>query len=232
MYSIENDDFFEAVLRQAVIKNNMDEIEAIPSDEELAKLYTFSERHSKRMKKLFSADKRKETFTVVYKWGKVAVVAICVSATLVFGILLTSAEVRKTVGDVIVTWFEKFTKFQSEESNEEFTKHNWSPRYVPAGYNMLESYEFGSMSVIEYGNQSGSKIELDYMPSDGAISVDNEGREYSVMVENDIVYHLFKAFPEDEHKGNTVVWDMGGYRFTILGYCDIDELLKMAVSTE
>ena len=73
-----NDDFFEAVLRQAVIQNNKNEIALIPSDEELKKTHIFSEQHNKRMKNLFAAENIRKTFTIIYKWGKVAVIALLI----------------------------------------------------------------------------------------------------------------------------------------------------------
>ena len=228
-----NDDFFDAMLRQAVIKNNKNEIAAIPSDEELKKSYTFSERHNQKMKKLFSADNRREAFTIVYRWGKVAVVAVCVSATLTLGVLLTSAEVRKVVSDVIVTWFEQFTNFRSDEASEEFIERDWSLGYIPEEFALIEAYEVGTIEGVEYGNALGAIIDFSYQPSDSSTSVDNEDKNYKVVVENDVVYHLFDSTLDDNpHDFNIVVWDMSGYRFTITGNYDINELFEIALSVE
>jgi hypothetical protein len=230
MSDIINSDFFEAMLRQAVIKNNKDEIAAIPSDEVLAKKYEFSERHKNRMKKLFAADERREVFTIVYRWSKVAVVAVCISATLMFSVLLTSAEVRKVIGDVIVTWFEQFTKFQSSETSNEFIERDWLPTYLPEEFTLYNAFEAGEIKDFEYRNSDNARIVFNFMPSDFSTSIDNEDMEYSVIVENDIVYHLFQTTITDGYHDNVVVWDIAGYRLTILGNYDIDELIKIALS--
>jgi len=230
MPDIINSDFFEAMLRQAVIKNNRDEIAAIPSDDELKKKYEFSERHNRKMKKLFAADSRHEVFTIIYRWGKVAVVAVCVSATLMFGTLLTSADVRKAIGDVVVTWFEKFTKFQSPAASEEFIERDWSPAYLPEGFLITNSIETNEIRNITYNNSNNARIIFSYRPSDFSTSVDNEDMEYSVMIENDIIYHLFEATNEAEEK--IIVWDISGYRFTLTGHIEVNELFKMALSVE
>ena len=228
-----NNDFFEAMLHQAVIKNNRDEIASIPSDDELKKTLTFSERHNKRMKKLFTADKRKEVFTIVYKWGKVAVITVCISATLTFGALLTSAEVRKAIGDVIITWFGQYTQFESYEPSDDFIERDWSLTYLPEGFNLIDEFESDSSRYFEYANNNGLIIDFGYSISTGAVSVDNEDKEYSVIVENDIVYHLFESTLEDnEYDFNIVVWDISGYRFTVMGNYDVNELLRMALSVE
>jgi len=55
MYGVEYDEsVFESLFRQAVIDAFVKEIEAIPSNEELKKIYSFSPQFELRMKKLFS----------------------------------------------------------------------------------------------------------------------------------------------------------------------------------
>ena len=228
-----NDDFFEAMLRQAIIKNNNNEIAAIPSDEELKKTYVFSERHNKKMKKLFSADKRREVFTIVYRWGKVAAAVVCVTATLTFGVLLTSAEVRKIVSDVIVTWFEQFTNFQSEEVSDEFIEREWVLNYLPEGFSLNDEFESVTSKYFEYVDANGVIIDFSYAPSDGSVSVDNEDKEYEIKIENGIVYHLFEStLSDNEHDFNIIVWDMSGYRFKVAGNYDINELLNVSLSVK
>jgi hypothetical protein len=230
MSDIINNDFFEAMLRQAVIVNNKNEIAAIPSDDELSKLYVFSERHNKRMKRLFAADSRREVFAIVYKWGRVAVIAVCISATLMLGALLTSAEMRKTIADVIVTWFGQFTNFHSAETSDEFIERDWSLSYLPEGFALHDTITAGEIENIIYENSNNDMIVFSYSPSHSSTSVDNEDMEYSIIIENDIVFHLFKPFPEDEYGENIIVWDLSGYRFTLTSGYELDELLKIAFS--
>ena len=226
-----NDGLFNAILRQAVIKNNNNEIASIPPEDELKRMLTFSDSHNKRMKKLFIADKRREFFTIFYKWSKVAVVAVCISSTLMFSILLTSAEVRKAISNVIVTWFDQFTKFQSEEVGSEFVERDWSLDYLPIGFYLNEEFTGTDSKYFEYVHESGSIIDFGYIISDDSVSVDNENKKYKVIIENDIVYHLFEStLIDNEHDFNTIIWDMFGYRFTIAGNYDINELLKIALS--
>jgi hypothetical protein len=227
---INNDGLFEAVLRQAVIKNHTNEIAAIPSDEKLFKLYTFSDEHNKRMKKLFSADRRQEAFVVVFKWTKVAVIAVCISVSVLFSALLTSAEFRKAVGDVIITWFERFTKSESLEKNDNFIERDWSPEYIANEFILYNNYEAGEIKGIRFINSDNIIIDFTYMPGYSSTSVDNEYLEHSIIVENDIIYHLFEAVTADKRYENMIVWDMSGYRFMITSGYYIDELIKIAFS--
>jgi len=222
-----NNHLFEAMLRQAVIQNSKNQMAALPSEEELAKIYTFSDEHNRKMKKLFAADKRRETVVVIFKWSKVVAIAVCVSVTLMFGTLLTSAEFREAVGNVIITWFDKFTKFQSQDS--QFTEREWLLEYLPEGFSLHDSYRVGDIKGVEYNNSNGVTIEFSYSPSDFSTSVDNEDREYEILLENNIYYHVFETTIND-NKSNIIIWDMEEYRFTVMGNCDIEELLKIAFS--
>ena len=57
-----SDTVFEALFRQVVIDDYIDEVESAPSREELAKLYPISPEFDLRMKKLFDRVRRKDFF--------------------------------------------------------------------------------------------------------------------------------------------------------------------------
>ena len=48
-----NRNLFDALLRQAVIDNYEEELAAIPDEQELSAVYSFSDTHNARMKNLF-----------------------------------------------------------------------------------------------------------------------------------------------------------------------------------
>jgi len=106
-----NDVVFEALFRQAVIDDFNEEIDSIPTNEQLAKIYSFSSEFEIRMKKLFIKDRRSSLLknTMLYS-RRVASVLIIVLG-LLFGTLLFNTEVRAAVGRVLVEWYEKFTSF-------------------------------------------------------------------------------------------------------------------------
>lgn len=54
-----NDLIFEALFHQAVIDNFNEEIDSIPINEQLSKIYSFSPGFEMRMKKLFTKDRRR-----------------------------------------------------------------------------------------------------------------------------------------------------------------------------
>ena len=227
-----NSDFLEAILEKAITKSHFDRLAAMPSEEELAKIYTLSPEHNKRMKKIFAADKRRQIMITALRYGKAAAFAICISISLMFGAILVSADIRNLVGEAIITWFDKYTKFQTDEiyTENEFVEREWSPRYLPNGFDLSDSREVGSIKSIKYTNSNNLTIRFNYMPDTGSISVDNEDKIYSTIIENGVTYHVFETY--DEGENHIIIWDMGGYRFEITGVVDVDELVKVALSVE
>lgn len=72
-----NDVIFEALFRQAVIDDFNEKIDSIPTNEQLAEIYSFSWEFEMRMKKLFVKDHRRKflknamlySMMLVYKYG-------------------------------------------------------------------------------------------------------------------------------------------------------------------
>jgi hypothetical protein len=153
-----------------------------------------------------------------------------------FATLLTSSAVRKAIGETIITWFSQFTQFESAQQGgddtSDFVERDWSLGYTPEGFELLDYAVVGTTKLFMYLNSNGAMIDFTYNPSGSSVSVDNEDREYRTIVEGDIVYHIFELTDETEYKKNIVVWDMAGYRFTVMGTYDVDELMKTALSVE
>ena len=52
-----NDEIFDTMFRQAVIDNFYEYYNSLPPLEEISEMYTFSDRHEKRMNELFAQGK-------------------------------------------------------------------------------------------------------------------------------------------------------------------------------
>ena len=63
---------------------------------------------------------------------------------------------------------------------------------------------------------------------DTTLGVDNEQREYSLHINEDIDFHVFT--PINETYATVIVWENNGYSFKIQGEYDYEELLKVAFS--
>jgi len=225
-----NDVVFEALFRQAVIDDFNEEIDSIPTKEQLTKIYSFSPEFEIRMKKLFIKDRRRSLLkdTMLYS-RRVASVLIIVLG-LLFGTLLFNTEVRAAVGKVLVEWYEKFTSFTFNDDEVIGEKKDWTLNYLPEGYT-LKIYEvLGRITNIEFINNQGDKIRFSYRPEEGItnISVDNENHEISSYVILD--KEAFSITAVNDKFDNGVIWNMEGHTFDLWGKIPVDELKKVAES--
>lgn len=75
----EFDPIFEAMLRQAVRDNVYEEAETVPGDDVLATMFSISEAHDARMRKLCKReDRREHRHAILYPLKKVAIAAMLV----------------------------------------------------------------------------------------------------------------------------------------------------------
>ena len=224
--SILDDSVFEALFRQAVIDNFNEELNSIPSNDELAKQITFSPEHETRMKKLFTRDERKERTRTIIKWARRAVAVILIAVTVLFGALMFVPSVRALVIETVTEWYEKFVTFTSRAPEAE--KMNLEPGYLPEGFYEIVRDEVGMTETIIFENGEGKLIVFQSTRTSDNVSIDNENNNYEVRLIGGIEYHVFAAINSEAE--NTVLFDIYGQRFIISSSISVDELLFIASS--
>lgn len=114
-----DDELFDALIKNAIQENWEREMEAIPSREELEKLYAFSGRFERRVHAAVKRDTRqRRTRRLAVGTAKVAMVLLMISGA-AFGTLLTGEAVRAAVFDTVSQHFASLTKIQWCDSNME-----------------------------------------------------------------------------------------------------------------
>jgi hypothetical protein len=221
-------------LREALVRNIDEELDAIPPREELERMYTFSKRHAARMKKLFGQERRRERAKRALRRVRQAAAIFVVIAAVSFGILLLNPQVRAETADTVSMWFDGFMKFLSrapEETAPESAGDEMAelrPRYLPDGFSEREAISFGDMTLITYADADGRRIIFLCMDAAGEKSVDNEHTTYSVNNIGGVDYHVFEGIVEG--KTSTVIWDSAAMRFEISSELPASELLLVASS--
>ena len=224
---------FEALLRQALLDNINERIAAIPPDDELDTMFTLSAEHDERMRKLCAREDRKDRIRVAMHPLRRVAVFVLIMFFVLFGVLMTSPDVRAAVKEVIIEWYDQFTRFTgnpSEVSIDNATETvNWSPSFLPDGYFEVGFYD-GETPTTEYENGEGMLLLFKYSIAENELLVDNEETVYAEVPDEGIIYYVFEA--TDARKSNRVVWVREGYSFFLNGYVDTDILLETAKSVE
>lgn len=225
-----NNAVFEALFRQAIIDDFNEEIDSIPTNEQLARIYSFSTDFQIRMKKLLTKDRRRGSFKNVMIYSRKVASILIIILGLLFGTLLFNTEVRAAVGKVLVEWYDKFTSFTFRNDEIIVEKKDWTLEYLDEGY-VQNNYEvLGNVTNVEFINSQGDKIRFSYRPENSItnISVDNENHEIGryVILDNE----AFSIAAVDDRFDNGIIWNMDDYTFSLWGKIPINELKKIAES--
>ena len=225
-------DISESILRHAVIKNHNKEMAAFPSNEELARMYTFSEQHNKRMNTLFKRVHFEETCKKVFVATKWIAAILVITLTGFFGALMTSPDVRAAVRQTIIEWYEQFTLFNFTESNELIEFSHWFPTHLPDGFEKEDMLVLGELAFLRFLHQDGRYILLQYGIAAGVgFGVDNEYVEFEIVWLNGIEYHILRPTLEGDQYAK-ILWYADGHAFLLQSSIIAEELLRVAVSIE
>ncbi len=182
------------------------------------------------MKRLFAREERKERLNYLSRGSKNAVVAMLIVSGILFVMLMTIPSVQAEVKQVLIEWYEKFTKFtlRQEESVE---KKEWLPSYIPTGYVVSDTFITFDLTHIRYKSSDDKVIDFTYAPiGSSSLAVNNENVEYSQVFDSGIIYYIFTSSTDD--KINQVIWEFEGYRFDVNALLPIEDLLNIASSVE
>jgi len=223
-------DITEAILRRAVIEAHEREMAAIPPDEVLKNIYTFSDAHEARMRALFRREARRDFFGKAYFVSKRAAVVVLILATALFGLLMTDSNIQATVRDTILTWYERFTLFRFQGDGYTVGETAWFPDFVPDGFEVTDELEFYIGRIIFFENSYGHSIVFEYSSAtDTIVGVDNEYTQLTSITHGGIEYFVSAPLPYSEHRAQ-VIWNMDGYVFMLLSDLDSGKLLEIALS--
>ncbi|MCL2221852.1 MAG: DUF4367 domain-containing protein [Oscillospiraceae bacterium] len=217
---------FESLLRHAVIENFYEELDSLPPREELAKMYTASPEHEKRMRKLFARENRKEISKKIQKIGRRAAAAALILVILLFSALMFNPEVRATVVETIKSWSQEFVRFTSPYAESEGTSKE--PTFIPAGFWEEHRSELDFITTVFYMNADGEHIMFESTAADGSVAVDGTDVEHDVIIEEGIEFHVFVS--TDELADSFIVWEVGGWIYRLYSTIPVEYLQIMALS--
>lgn len=169
---------------------------------------------------------------------KVAVVVFC-GLLAVSGAMVASAEVRKSVYQLIFTDMEKYMQVEITHSGanlidpDVFTGDNaYAPTYLPEGFALNRETVVNDWSGIIVQYENGDRfIRFDQSPSSvyGEIHVDSENADRTETIDlngNEALLNV-KSYPLGDILV-TVIWQQDGTVFLIESNIETEEVLKFA----
>jgi hypothetical protein len=225
-----NEAVFNAMLKEAETANFRAKMASMPPEDEILREHPLSEQHNRKMSAIFAMERRRNLSQKMLVYAKAAAIFICISATLTAALLMTNPEVRATVKNAIVSFFEGFTRVEFTEPHDE-TRNAWdfSPQYIPDGYELTHSEILGSNYLTVYEDDAGNMLILDIGPP-GTSNADNEHHVYYTEEYDGIIYHIHKTL--DDNRFSSVRWEAEGFMFIMQGSTMIETLLDTSRSVE
>ena len=220
-------DFTDEMLREAVVRADIRELEAMPADHEIE--HEFSKRFERRMGKLI---RRGKTGSPV---GAIAflrrhMVAFVAAIIILFASAMSVSAVRAAVFEFITEVYEKFTHIffnesrSSSDSAGEFIVCR--PSFIPEGFELVSEktagpvllvYEKGS-DYISYRQQRVEDVSMD---------INTEGAELEELE--------FKGLPAKYYSNQGVqnlLWYDDEYLYMVSSTLDRDAVFRIAESVE
>ena len=214
-------------LKSAFELYNQRMIESLPTDEELSKI-SFSETFERKMKKLFSLQK-KTYYKLINTVGKrvaIIVLALIISLT---ATTFSVKALREAVIEFITETYEKFTKvsIHTTGSNEDNVIKT-VPQYIPQGYEIEFEIDDGHLYSITYTDKENNHIIYDQQIQSGTTyHANTEDIEFETIHINSL-----EGISYVKNEYNTVVFADENHFYTITGKVSMEEIVKIAESIE
>lgn len=216
------EEIFEALLKEAVIQNSLNELNSYPSEEELVHI-SISEECDKKVRKTIRKFRYTHRTSNILKHMQRVASFLLLILGISSMVLLSFKEVRAACYDVIIRIYDKYIQYEFH-SQADITNKELS--YIPDGYHLVGNTITASGLFIECENSEGEYIHFSYSTG-GVVHVDNEHYLISDIVINGAKGQFFAA--EDELFPNFAIWydDAGSYRLTATAL-NKNEMIKIA----
>jgi len=218
---------FDAMLKVAAEEATIQEMDALPSREELEKLHPRSDVFEKRIMKIIgkheSAVRRKRAMQTFYR------VAACVAIIFTVGVVtLMSVEAsRNFIRNVIFNIRDDHVAFEFWQEQPTPQRGELVVGYLPDGFELVSSGAREGRGSMVFFNNAGQQITIQQDNTDTqARFFQTENMEFSITSVRNHEAYLFESL--DGERVNKVMWVDGEYILTVLADVEIDVLMRIA----
>ncbi|AEV70083.1 DUF4367 domain-containing protein [Acetivibrio clariflavus] len=220
-------DFTDEMLREAVVRADIRELEALSADYEIE--HEFSKRFERRMKKLVRRSKTgNQAGGAVFLRRRA--VALAAAIVILLATAMSVSAVRAAVFEFITEVYEKFTHIffnesrSSSDSAGEFIVRR--PSFIPEGFELVSEKTAGPVLLVyekgtDYISYSQQRLE------DVSMDINTEGAELEELEFNG---HPAKYY--SNHGVQNLLWCDDKYMYMVSSTLDRDIVFKIAESVE
>lgn len=222
-----NSIWFDSLLRIATSEALRNEIELLPSKEELDKKFHPSDKLSRRIKRIIIRNRMEQK---IHAYAKIArkIAAVVIILYTASSITLLSVEAtRNAIYNLIIEHHDKYTEIRFDNSiTDKAHSDLYSPTYLPQGFKETSTVTYGNSVMQVYTNEEGIEILFKQRPVEtGTSLIDNENTEYKQIEIGGNVAYLFEALTTEDY--NVLLWQSEGVVFELTSLLSSDELTQI-----
>ena len=220
------DELLDAVIKNAfteVFQKEMEELEAeAPKyddkrpQEEYLKIERQAYKKTQRKPINFWSVSRRIVASILVVLGLGGIVLFCVP------------EVKASVLDTVIEFFENYVGFNFSTTKTEIQLGEHTLYYLPKGYELTNSVESTGFSQYFFTNEADVIVLRSMTNSIAKIGTDDENCTIqSIEISS---YTAYALIPDNPEEPNTIVWGNEEQSFILKGSLSIKELTRMAKS--
>lgn len=214
----------EAMLHLAAVELDELEYQEFKELEHKKELEKPGEKLTEKLQSMINKEKKADNFLNFRKnLSKVAVI-VMMSFSLLSMSFLSASAVRESVADVILEWYDGFTRIFMINEDIETTIGDVQFGYVPEGFKIVSKDEESKNMKRYYFEDDNEKyfdVYLSNSEDSNIFNSDNERLNYH----NIIIDDISGIWIENEGY-NQVVISIHGITYNITGYIDLGEVIE------
>jgi len=226
-----SDKIFDTLFSLAAEEVMREELDAMPSLEELNKLSLPSPALEKKIRSIIRKEARTTERRKVLKTFYRVAAAIGIVTFLGTAVLMSVEASRNYIINMLIEMREDHVLFEFDQDGTEpeyvFNDMDIIIGYVPDGFVLTNSQDMGLFVFTIFTNADDNQLIIRRNnASIVTIAVDNEVREFTTITFNGQQKHVFDAL--DSGYESLVIWQSGDDVFRISAPLPIEELLRIA----
>lgn len=224
-------EIFDGVIRIAFYEYLNQEINNMPSDNELSKMYPVPKKQLRKARRQIKAQKYNRPLGIVY--AQRILVSFLAAITLSFGVLATSSDVRSAISKTVIEWREKYVRISfNETKNPEVTEslikdaESLEITYLPDKLNSISTVEEPGKREYMYMADDGEYALIGiYSSESSTIMADTEFSSYEmIQINGQDAYVLYN----DGEKSGALIFGNESYTVSITCVMDRSEMIAIA----
>ncbi len=235
----QNEKLFDALLEAAVSQAFQEEIEQLPSNEELNAVCKPSPELDMRINELIDQNRRKAKRKHFRRRSRKIAAGIAVVFTLLATVTLSVEATRNKIFNAYLDWQDKYTSIEFKDTKDPTEKKIleesslYHPTYLPKGFKQTSTQKFGRTVTLVFSNDADKEILFDQRPADvGTLtsSIDNEHTIYKEVEVSGNKAYLFEAIRDED--ASVLIWQEKELIFSLTAQVNSEDLIRMAESLE